>query len=129
MPMSRGSIQRLNAAFLEDRVDHLVQESQNFAPGKSLPTALASIMEKPGTALYRGIRSYLAKMPVNIQETLRDNIYRCLKTQPPMLITFAWVAAYEFELTLWNPPCGLTVLLKGPYENDKSRASSRKATT
>jgi hypothetical protein len=34
------------------------------------------------------------------------------------LVTFAWAPAYDWEITVWDAPCGVTVLIKSRYPAD-----------
>jgi hypothetical protein len=130
MPRHQALVAELNAAFSKDQVAQLAQRRDEFAPRKSLDTALTNLVAKRGTVEYRTFKSYLAKIPGSIQEATRSTIYYALGTTPPTLITFAWAPGYDYEITVWQAPDtaetrgGITMLLKSRYPDDKHPLAS-----
>ena len=130
MPRHQTLLGELNAAFGKAQIGQLVRRRKEFAPGQPLNTALAGLVAKPRTLEHRTFKSYLAKIPGSIQETLRGVIHHALSTEPPTLVTFAWAPAYDYEVTVWQAPDtaetrgGITVLLKSRYPDDKHPLAS-----
>jgi len=125
MPRFQKLVGELNEVFRETRVQELAERSADFAPGKPLDEALADLVAKRRTALHRTFKAYLAKLPGSISETVRSTIHYALQTDPPILITFAWAPAYDYEVTVWQSPDtketrgGITMLLKSRYPSDR----------
>ena len=114
----------LNVKFSQ-HLTSLVGKSPDFAPGKSLPKALADLVTHHGTPLHSAYESYLKEFPGSIQEAVRSIIYYALSTTPPTMITWAWQASYDFELDTWEvvepapQMSGITLLIKSRYPDDK----------
>lgn len=115
MPMFQALVADLNHHFRADQVGNLVRMKDQFAPGK--PLNLDFVGEK-GSPLQRLWSKHLKTLPPTIQDTIRGVIHQALSVSPPRLVTFAWAPAYDFELTLWDAPCGITVLIKSRYPAD-----------
>ena len=130
MPKFQTLLHELNIKFSPNRVGELVTNKSAFAPGQPLDTALATLLAKPGTTLFRTFKAYLAKTPGSISEALRSTIYYVLSTTPPTPITFSWAPAYDYEITVWHAPDtkstrgGVTVLLKSRYPDDRHPLAS-----
>ncbi len=118
MPMIRDKLSVLNARFAPGRIEELLGQLERFAPGKPLD---AGLLFEEGTPLFRMGRAYLAEMPKAIQESINAVIRSALETTPPTNVTFAWAPAYDWELTVWSAACGITVLIKSRYADDKER--------
>ena len=114
----------LNAQFSGHRLQTLIVDSPNFAPGTSLPQALAALVTPAGSLLYDAFEDYLASFPGSIQEVVRSSIFYALSTTPPTMITWAWQASYDFEVDVWEivEPApnmgGITLLIKSRYPDD-----------
>jgi hypothetical protein len=115
MPAFAAVVSEFNRQFHADNLSDFARNAEAFAPGQSLD---AGLILKPGTAVHRTFSSYLARLPKPLSETLRCLIHSALSASPPQQITLAWAPAYDFELTVWPAPCGMTVLLKSRYPSD-----------
>jgi len=115
MPMFQALIAELNHHFRPDRIADMVHMKDQFAPGKPLNLDFVAANNAP---LQRLWARHLKSMPPTIQDTIRGVIHQALSAHPPRLVTFAWAPAYDHELTLWDAPCGITVLIKGRYPAD-----------
>ena len=115
MPMFQALVSSLNTSFHPDQVAKLAARKDDFAPGKALDLSFAA---PAGSALQKVWVRYIKSMPPVIQETLRGAIHQALSASPPRLVTFAWAPAYDFEITLWDAPCGITVLIRSRYPAD-----------
>ena len=40
-------------------------------------------------------------------------------SKPAKPITFAWAPGYDFEVSIWDYDCGLTVFVRGRYPSDR----------
>ena len=125
MPRFQALVGHLNTAFSVEKIADLANNRDRFAPGKPVNEALAAIAAKPGTAMHKVFKDYLARMPGALSESVRGVIFYALSTDPPTLITFAWAPAYDYEVTYWEAPNtretlgGITVLFKSRYPDDK----------
>lgn len=113
MPMMAAAVRQLNRRFDSDNIGQFAETASAFAPGQELRAHL--VVEK-GSKLEGPLQAYLDRLPGSFKESLRGTIYYALSRQKP--ITFAWVPSYDFELQMWEPSCGVTVLLKGRYPDD-----------
>jgi hypothetical protein len=132
MPRLQKVVGHLNTAMSEDRIDEFVKNRDRFAPGKRLSSAL-NLLFPAETPLYKDMASYIDGLPGSLQEIVRATIYYALSTDPPTLVTFAWAAGYDFELTTWQAPDtretrgGITMLLKSRYPTDAHPVSARRS--
>lgn len=117
MPMFQQIPNELNAAFTQDRIDTFARGVDGFAPGKPLDPGL--LLEE-GTALHRMFSAYLDSLPGSFRETLRGVLHYALSCSPPKAITFAWTPAYDFEMNIWEQPCGITLMFRSRYPADRS---------
>lgn len=114
----------LNHAFGLTNIDARVNGREGFAPGQCVGTNLADIIAKPGDATNQMFRLFVQLLPGGIRESMRSIIYYCLQSEPPVLISFAWAPAYDYELTVWEAVepapliSGVTLLLKTRYPDD-----------
>jgi hypothetical protein len=115
MPMFQALVANMNTSFHPENVSKLAAQVSTFAPGKPLDLSFAA---EPDSALQKLWNRWVKTMPPAIQETLRGVIHTALSASPPRLVTFAWAPAYDFEVTVWDAPCGITVLIKGRYPAD-----------
>jgi hypothetical protein len=104
-------VRRLNHHFDEDQIEAFACKADAFAPGTQFD---ASLLAPKGSKLEIGFQSYLDNLPGGCAEILRSVIYYALTTTPPTPVTFAWAPAPEYEITTWQPSCGITVLVKSP---------------
>jgi hypothetical protein len=115
MPMFFEMLRKLNREFDEDRIEAFAQRRAAFAPGARLD---AGLLDEPHSARRAAFQAYLDKLPGATHETIRSTIYFALSTKPPTPVTFAWAPARDFEITLWQPTCGITALVKGPNPSE-----------
>lgn len=120
MPMLADCLGKLNAIFQQSKVGDIARRADEFAQGRPLPEALAGLVTEPGSVERRLFIAYLAKMPVALQESLRSVIYTALSAKPPIMITFAWTADYDWRIDYWQGPCQVTALIRGRYPEDTS---------
>ncbi len=115
MPMFHGLLDHLNRKFASDQIENTVKVANSFGPGRPLDAAF--LVEKDSSH-YRLFQAYLDKWPGSMKETLRGVIYYSLTSKPARPINFAWAPAYDYELTVWEFSCAITVLLKSRYPAD-----------
>ena len=112
-------VRQLNREFDHDRIDAFAKNAGAFAPGQSLDVrALSGVSRTLGKAF----QGYLDGLPAGIRETLRGVIYHALTSSQPVPITFAGAPAYDTGMTIWEPPCGITVLFQSRYPPGAARA-------
>jgi hypothetical protein len=120
MPMLADSLGKLNAIFQQSNVGELVGSAGDFAQGKPLPEALAGLVTERGSVERRLLVAYLDRMPSALKESLRSVIHAALTASPPMMITFAWTATYDWGIDYWQGPCQITVQIRSRYPEDKA---------
>lgn len=108
-------LRRLNRHFDDDHVAHFAsQRAQHFAPGEMLDLGFLVNDEDPPQ--FREIlAAYVGTIPSTIRDGLRGVMYMALTADPPRSVVFALAPAYDFELTVWDMACGITVLYRGRY--------------
>ena len=111
-------IRRLNRAFDEEGIAAFATNRGAFAQGQALNIRLLPGLPDP---LATAFQTYLDSMPGGVRETLRSVIYYALG-DPLVPITFAWAPAYDTGITVWEPPCGITVLFQSRYPPGDARA-------
>jgi len=115
---------RLNTEFGITNIHARVKEAERFAPGECLGSALSDLVGDSGAPVNQMFRRFVQLLPGGFQESMRSIIYYCLRSDPPVLINFAWAPAYDFELTIWEAVepkplvSGITMLLKTRYPDD-----------
>ena len=114
MPMLHKSLRGLNRKFDHDRIEEFSQHADEFAYGKQLNVALIA----PKGKLRKVFENYVQRMPEAMRESIRSMMFLALSSKPPKPMSFSWSPAYEFELTVWQPDCNITVHLKGPYPDE-----------
>jgi hypothetical protein len=112
-------VRQLNREFDPDRIDAFAKNAGAFAPGQPLDVRALSGVPR---SLGRTFQGYLDGLPGGVRETLRSVIYYALTSSPPVPITFAWAPAYDTGVTIWEPPCGITVLFQSRYPPGDARA-------
>ena len=117
MPMFRVLLDHLDRKFNSDHIKETAEQAGVFAPGKPLD---AGFLVKADTPHFKTFQGYLDKLPGSIRETLRGVMYYSLTSKPAVPINFAWAPAYDFEVTVWEFGCGITVLLKTRYPADQT---------
>lgn len=125
MPMMQAAVRRLNRQFDDDHIANFAKGWEAFAPGQPLD---AGLLLEAGP-LRDNFQGYLDRLPGGMREMLRGLIHYALSASPPVPITFAWAPGYEFELSVWQPACGVTVLLKGRYPGDPDAPGATGETT
>ncbi|HEY9233429.1 MULTISPECIES: hypothetical protein [Phenylobacterium] len=108
MPMMAVAVRQLNRRFDIENIDEFAKRAPDFAPGTTLR---ADLFVQKGSDLERPMQAYIDRLPGSFLESLRSTIYYALTNKKQA--TFAWVPSYDFELQMWEPACGVTVLLKG----------------
>jgi hypothetical protein len=124
MPMLAGCLGSLNAAFQQSKVADNVHHAEAFAEGRPVHEALAGVAAEPGSVEHRLFRGYLAKMPSALQESVRSAVRTALTSSPPLMVTFAWMAAYDWHVDLWQGPCQVTVMIRSRYPDDTLPSAS-----
>jgi len=117
--MLQAFISDLNRKFGNEQIVQTARSAKAFAPGQRLD---AGFVVKKGSASHRVVQSYLRKLPSGVSESLRAAIYSALTSRPAKPVTFAWAPGHDFELTVWDFDCGMTVLLRGRYPAERSPA-------
>lgn len=114
-----GLLRRLNRHFDDDHVaDFARHRAQYFAPGEILDLGFLVNDEKDPPGLRDLLATYVRTIPPTIRDGLRGVIYSALTADPPRSIVFALAPAYDFELTIWDMVCGITVLYRGRLPGD-----------
>ena len=108
----------LNAAFGGKHPTVSTEHFKAFSPGAELGPALLGVMDSKHEELNGLLNAYVSMMPRGFQETLRAIIYHALSSEPRVLLNFSWAPGYDFEITLWDAPCGITVLIRSRYPAD-----------
>lgn len=111
MPMFQEIIRHLNRQFDQDHIQAFAKLAHEFAPGRKLNVDLLRFRD---AALARRFQAYLDSLPDALQEMLRCVINHALSAQPPIPVSFSWAPAYDYEMTVWAPECGILVQFKGP---------------
>jgi hypothetical protein len=115
MPMIAAAARRLNRRFDSEHIRDFAAQAELFRPGSPLQ---ADKMIDSDPKLAAAFQAYLDRLPGGFVEALRGVVYYALTQSPPKPITFAWAPSYDYELNVWEPACGITVLLKGRYPRD-----------
>ncbi|HEY5106093.1 MAG TPA: hypothetical protein VII73_04875 [Caulobacteraceae bacterium] len=115
MPMYQKLVSHFNHAFHKDRIEESAKKADMFAPGKRLD---ASFVVERDTKLHNSFQGYLDKLPGSFNEAIRGVIYHALSSHPPKPITLAWAPAYDFEMSVWESPCGITIHYRSRYPAD-----------
>jgi hypothetical protein len=114
--MLQAFVSDLNRKFGNEQIVQTAGLAKAFAPGEPLD---AAFVVKKNSAAYKVVQSYLKKIPANLSESLRATIYGALTSKPAKPVTFAWAPGYDFELSVWDYGCGVTVLMRGRYPADR----------
>ncbi len=115
MPMIASVMRVINRRFDYDEIGPFSQNAALFAPGAKLDVGALSL---PSSKITKAFQAYVDQFPKGLQEVLRGSIYYALSAKPPIPISFAWAPGYSFELAIWEPECGLTIMLKGPMPKE-----------
>jgi hypothetical protein len=116
-------LRRLNRHFDDEGVVHLARRAEDFAPGKMLD--LGFLVDDDDADFRKVVAAYVESIPPAIRDGLRGVMYLALKATPPRTIVFALAPAYDYELTIWDMACGITVLYRGRYPGDDPIATGR----
>ena len=122
MPMHHKFLQRLNQKFGDDEIKKTARTAASFAPGRPLD---ASLVVRKGSVAFKPVQAYLNSMPGSVAESLRGVMHHALTSNPVKPITFAWMPGYDFEVTVSEMGCGITVIVKGRYPADKAAARGK----
>jgi hypothetical protein len=113
-------LRKLNRYFDDEGVDDL--RAEDFAPSMTLD--LGFLVDEDDPELRDAIAAYVAGIPPTIRDGLRGVMYRALTAMPRRTIVFALAPAYDYELTIWDMACGITVLYRGRYPGDDPAAAA-----
>ena len=125
MPDLQTLLGELNGAFGGKGISRLANNSDAFAPGKSLGSGLIVTKDSP---LFEQYQRYLGLLPGSIQETLRSVMYYALcrtdekGKSKPTHITFAWQPGYDFKIIVTEvgdttrTRGGITIVIESPYD-------------
>jgi hypothetical protein len=116
MPMLNACLAEINSRFHADRVGEFAKNAEAFAPGNRLDAA-SLIGEE--SELRRPLERFLKTVPATHHEAIRGAIHNALTSAPQRHVTLAWAPGYDHELTLWDAPCGITVLIRSRYPSDE----------
>lgn len=111
MPMFNAVVRHLNRRFDDDNIGDFARSVDQFAQGRALDV---EVLAFPDAAVARLFQSYLNKLPSGLHEVLRALLSHALSASPPIPISFSWAPAYDYELTVWQPPCGILVQFRSP---------------
>lgn len=114
MPMLAVAVRRLNRRFDRDNIDEFAKRVDDFGPDRQLTADL--FLTDESDTFKAAMQAYIDRLPGSFKESLRSTIYYALRRKKP--VTFNWIPGYDFELQMWEPSCGVTVLLKGRYPDD-----------
>jgi len=114
MVMFYALVRRLNHEFEDDHIENMAARASEFEPGRTLNLNFLIHDDK----LKNAAVEYARDMPGAIQEGIRAVIYQALTATPPRSIIFAWAPAYDYELNVWDAPCGITLFYKSRYPAD-----------
>lgn len=119
MPGLHKVVRHLNRQFDDDNIHSFTQYVAEFAPGKPLNV---EVLQFPDRAVARRFQAYLDALPSGLKETLRGLFSHALSATPPIPISFSWVPAYDYELTVWQPLCGILVQFRSPTPHEGGQA-------
>ena len=126
MPFMQRFVSGANQAFGPEGVRSLDRDA--FEPGRSLALSAraAGIVEDQTTL------EYIARWPGSMQEALRALLHHNLQrpTDERLPVTFAWAAAYDDEMQIWEVADGesrggITIFLRSRYPADRTDAVRR----
>jgi hypothetical protein len=117
-------LRRLNRHFDDEGVVDLAARAEDFAPGQMLNLGFL-VRDDDGPAFRDALATYVDSIPPTIRDGLRGVMYLALTATPPRTVVFALAPAYDFELTIWDMACGITVLYRGRYPGDPPIAAGR----
>jgi|SwirhisoilCB3_FD_contig_31_10852053_length_447_multi_3_in_0_out_0_1 hypothetical protein len=114
MVMFYALVRKLNHEFEDEHIDDMAARASEFEPGRTLNLNFLIHDDK----LKNAAVEYVRDMPGAIREGIRAVIYQALTATPPRSIVFAWAPAYDYELNVWDAPCGITLFYKSRYPAD-----------
>jgi hypothetical protein len=115
MPGFARNVAELNRRFHPDNIEEFSQNREAFEPGRKLDASVILDAEAPGR---RRFQHFLDQFPDAMHDAVRNLIHGALSSTPPVPITFAWAPGYDYEMTIWQAECGITVLFKTRYPSD-----------
>jgi hypothetical protein len=115
MPFFQACLAEVNGRFQQNQVQTLGAKAQEFSSGGKL-TAKHLLGE--GSQYEKALEKFLRTLPPSHQEVLRAIYHHAVTSNPPRHVTFAWATAYDYEIDVWDMPCGITVLVKSRYPGD-----------
>jgi hypothetical protein len=116
MPFFQASLAEVNARFQQGTLKSLGENAHEFAAGGTLTAK--HLLGDVGSQYEKDLERYLRSLPPAHQEVLRAVYHHAVTADPPRHVTFAWATAYDFEIDVWDMPCGITVLVKSRYPGD-----------
>jgi hypothetical protein len=114
MPMFHKVVRHLNRRFDDDNIGGFSTNIGAFEPGRPLNV---EVLEFHDPALARLFQSYLNGLPDGLREVLRAVFHHALSAKPPIPLSFSWAPAYAYEMTVWQPECGIMIQFRGPTPN------------
>lgn len=114
MPMFHSVVRHLNRQFDDDKIGDFATTVGAFAPGQPLNV---NVLNFPDPALARLFQAYLGGLPPGLREVLRAVFHHALSAKPPVPLSFSWAPAYAYEMTVWEPECGIMIQFRGPTPN------------
>lgn len=111
MPMFLPVIQHLNRKFDEDNIQAFARHAHQFSPGNRLNV---EVLQFPHPSLARRFQGYLDNLPGGLQEVLRSLFSYALSASPPVTMNFSWAPGVDYEMTIWEPACGILVQFRSP---------------
>jgi hypothetical protein len=134
MPAMHVALHHTNRLFGDPTllVQHRDQLVALFQPGAD-HSAIAGLLtspespvdgELPGGADSGMVGRYAGRLPETIMEVSRAVVYQNLQRETPLGMTFAWMPAYEHEITVCESPATeftpgwITILMRGRYPGD-----------
>jgi hypothetical protein len=111
MPMFHSVVRHLNRQFDDDKIGDFAKNAATFGPGRGLDVSVLGFPDKTMSGLFQ---RYVDGLPAGMREVLRAILHHAMSATPPIPVSFSWAPASDYELTLWEPTCGLMIQFKGP---------------
>jgi hypothetical protein len=134
MPAMHVALAQANGVFGDPAllIEHRAALLERFAPNADHADIASYIVSAQGPLgkplsgnLNPGLIGNLAgKLPATVMEVSRAVIHQNLQRETPLGMTFAWMPAYEHEITVCESPATdyspgwITILMRGLYPTD-----------
>jgi hypothetical protein len=112
MPMFQKLVAELNVRLHQDRVEEFAKRAE------ALGWRIEAGLLLDGGPKYEALAAYLNALPGSFRESLSSVLRYALENKPYKPLTFAWAPAYDFEMSIWESPCGITVMYRSRYPAD-----------